>query len=224
MSLKGVQGGSGGGGGSGTVTSVGLALPSDFTISGSPVTVSGTLTGAWAIAPTGTGAVVRTNSPTLVTPNLGTPSAVDLANASNLPISAIAGLGTGMAAMLASATGAIFPITAIFNGGGSAVPANSKGDLMIPFACTITAVTLLADQSGSIVIDIWKDSYANYPPTVADSITAAAKPTITTAVKSQDTTLTGWTTTLAAGDTLRFNVDSATTITRCALILTVRKT
>jgi hypothetical protein len=37
-----------GGGGSGTVTSVGLSLPADFTVSGSPVTTSGTLTGAWA--------------------------------------------------------------------------------------------------------------------------------------------------------------------------------
>jgi len=34
--------------GSGTVTSVGLALPSEFTVSGSPVTGAGTLTGAWA--------------------------------------------------------------------------------------------------------------------------------------------------------------------------------
>lgn len=38
----------GGGGGSGTVTSVGLALPAQFAVSGSPVTSSGTLTGAWA--------------------------------------------------------------------------------------------------------------------------------------------------------------------------------
>lgn len=37
--------GAGGGGGSGTVTSVGLALPSIFSVSGSPVTTSGTLTG-----------------------------------------------------------------------------------------------------------------------------------------------------------------------------------
>jgi len=34
--------------GTGTVVSVGLALPPDFTVSGSPVTTSGTLTGAWA--------------------------------------------------------------------------------------------------------------------------------------------------------------------------------
>ena len=34
--------------GTGTVVSVGLALPTDFTVTGSPVTTSGTLTGAWA--------------------------------------------------------------------------------------------------------------------------------------------------------------------------------
>src|SRR5574340_794003 len=36
--------GGGGGGGSGTVTSVGLAATSEFTVSGSPVTTTGTLT------------------------------------------------------------------------------------------------------------------------------------------------------------------------------------
>lgn len=41
-------GGSGGGGGSGTVTSVGLALPSFITVSGSPVSTTGTLTGTLA--------------------------------------------------------------------------------------------------------------------------------------------------------------------------------
>ena len=32
--------------------------------------------------------------------------------------------------------------------------------------------------SGSIVIDVWKDTYANFPPIVADTITASAKPTL----------------------------------------------
>ena len=109
----------------------------------------------------------------------------------------------------------------VIDGGGSALTTGIKGDAYVPFACTITAVTMLADQSGSAVVDIWKDTYANYPPVVGDSITASAKPTITTATKSQDTTLTGWTTSITAGDTLRFNVDSATTITRLTLALTV---
>ncbi len=118
----------------------------------------------------------------------------------------------------------IISLSFIIDGGGSAILTGVKGDFEIPFGCTINRATLLADQSGSIVVDIWKDTYANYPPTVADTITAAAKPTISATTKAQDSTLTGWTTSIAAGDTLRFNVDSCTTITRCLVSLKVTKT
>lgn len=124
----------------------------------------------------------------------------------------------GVNAVLYSDT---IPLTVVFDGGGIALTTGVKLDLYVPYACTIQSVTMLADQSGSVVVDIWKDSYANYPPTVADTITASAKPTITTATKSQDATLTGWTTSVAAGSTLRFNIDSATTITRVTLTINV---
>jgi hypothetical protein len=115
-------------------------------------------------------------------------------------------------------------ITFIIDGGGSAITTGVKGDLEIPFACTINQATLLADQSGSIVIDVWKDTYANFAPTVADTITASAKPTLSTAIKAQDATLTGWTKTITAGDILRFNVDSATTVTRVTLSIKITRT
>lgn len=108
-----------------------------------------------------------------------------------------------------------------FDGGGSPITALSKADVRVPYAGTITSVTMLADQSGSAVVDIWKDTYAAFPPTVGDSITAAAKPTITADDQSVDTTLTGWTTAITANDCLRFNVDSCSTITRLTLILAV---
>jgi hypothetical protein len=111
----------------------------------------------------------------------------------------------------------------VIDGGGATITTGVKGDLEVPFACTINRVTLLADQSGSIVIDIWKDSYANYPPTVADTITASTKPTISSATKAQDSTLTGWTTSISAGDTLRFNVDSVTSIQRVTVSLRVTR-
>lgn len=114
-------------------------------------------------------------------------------------------------------------IPLIWSVGGSVLPTGIIADMQVPFACTITGVALLADQSGSIVVDIWKDTYANYPPTVADTITASAKPTLSSATKYTDTTLTGWTTALAAGDILRFNLDSISTITRLAIILKVRR-
>jgi len=109
------------------------------------------------------------------------------------------------------------------DGAGSAITTGIKGDLRVPFDCTITAADIVLDQTGSIVIDVWKDTYANYPATDADSITASSPPTVTSAVKSTDSTLTGWTTSLSAGDYLRFNVDSITTATRATLTLTITK-
>ena len=110
----------------------------------------------------------------------------------------------------------------IIDGGPAVIATGLKGYLEVPFACTILGVTLLADVSGSIVVDIWKDTFANFPPVVADTITAAAKPTITAALKSQDGTLTGWTTAIAAGDILAFNVDSVATIKKVTLSLKVQ--
>jgi hypothetical protein len=77
----------------------------------------------------------------------------------------------------------------------------------------------MADQTGSIKVDVWVDSYANFPPTNADTITGANEPAISSGVKDVDTTLTSWGTTLAAGAIMRFNVDSCTTIERCTIEL-----
>lgn len=107
------------------------------------------------------------------------------------------------------------------DGGGAVLTTGVKGYRSFPVAGTITGVRLLADQTGSVVFDIWKDTYANYPPTVADTITAAAKPTISASNKSEDTTLTGWTTSVSAGDVFGFNIDSVSTITRVVLELTI---
>ncbi|GAI84044.1 unnamed protein product, partial [marine sediment metagenome] len=82
-------------------------------------------------------------------------------------------------------------------------------------------MTIVADKSGAIVVDIWKDTYEHFPPDDGDSITASAPPTLSQAQKGQDTTLTGWDKGLAAGDWLTFNVDSCTTITRVTISLKV---
>jgi hypothetical protein len=110
------------------------------------------------------------------------------------------------------------------DGGGSVITANSQGWKSIPFACTINSARLLADVSGSMVIDVWKAAYASYPPTVSNTITASAKPTISAATKAEDTTLTGWTTSVSAGDVIKINVDSCSTIAKAVLTLKVTKT
>ncbi len=55
---------------------------------------------------TGTGALVFATSPTLTTPNLGTPSSLTLTNATGLPISGLTGLGTNVGTWLATPSSA----------------------------------------------------------------------------------------------------------------------
>jgi len=103
--------------------------------------------------------------------------------------------------------------------GNGLIAAGDEVKIQAPFAMTITSVTALADQSGSIEVDIWKDTYANYPPTVADTIVASAPISITTATKSTDVTLTGWTTAISAGDIMILHVNSVTDITEILITL-----
>ena len=114
-----------------------------------------------------------------------------------------------------------FDIVYIIDGGGSVITTGSKGGLFISFPYTIVEWTLAsidsATTSGSIVLDIWTDTQANFPPTVADTITASAKPTITTSTKGQSSTLTGWTVSQTLGRWIYFNVDSVTSLKMVAI-------
>lgn len=112
----------------------------------------------------------------------------------------------------------------VIDGGGVAITPGLGPDLIAPFTGEIEEAVVLTDVSGSIVIDVWKDTYANAPPVVGDSITASAKPTVSSSTKSSNTTLTGWTKTFSAGDVFRVNVDSATTVKRVTLVLKVKRT
>lgn len=112
----------------------------------------------------------------------------------------------------------------VIDGGGATVTTGTKGYLEVPFDCVVTAWRLVADVSGSIVVDVWKDTYTNFPPVLADTIAGSEKPTLSSQQKNEDSNLTTWTTALSAGDWLAFNVDSATTVTRVTLSLTVRRT
>lgn len=113
----------------------------------------------------------------------------------------------------------------VIDGGGQAIVSGVKGFLPIQYGFLINQVTMLADQSGSIEVDIWKAAFASFPPTSGNSITASDIPTISSAQKMQDSTLTGWTTQINAGDVLAFNVvNNATSITRVTVALQGKKT
>lgn len=78
-------------------------------------------------------------------------------------------------------------------------------------AGTITAATIVGDLAGSATFEVWKTTYAGGPPTSSNKISASAPPTVSASTKSRDTTLTGWTTAVAAGDIIAFKILTSST-------------
>jgi hypothetical protein len=114
---------------------------------------------------------------------------------------------------------AVGSIGLVIDGGGSVPALGQKGFIQIPFACTITGWTMIADVSGSAQITVSKGTYASFP--TLTSIVASLPPVLTSTQKNTSTTLTGWTTSVVAGDIIGFNLDSVATLTRVILQLQI---
>lgn len=107
------------------------------------------------------------------------------------------------------------------DGGGSTPGTGAKGQISIPSACTLTGWVITADQSGSAVVDVLRSTYAGFPGSLA-SIAGSAKPTLSSAQKNENLTLTGWgSTAISAGDIIQFNLNSVTTVTRINITINV---
>jgi hypothetical protein len=105
----------------------------------------------------------------------------------------------------------------VIDGGGSAITTGIKGHIVLDANFTVTGWTVIADQSGSIVVDVNRATYTNFPTTA--SIAGTELPTLSSVQKNEDLTLSSWTTTLSARDVLEFEVDSASTVTRVTVAL-----
>lgn len=104
----------------------------------------------------------------------------------------------------------------IIDGGGSAITTGAKGQIFVPWAATIGFWEVMADQSGSIAVDVLRAN--NAVPTVS-IIGAGNKPSLA-ASQFTGAAPSGWTSTLlAANDWLAFSVTSAATITRATVVL-----
>lgn len=106
------------------------------------------INGVAASVNTGTGAVVRANSPALVTPDLGTPSAITLTNATGLPIATgVSGLATGVATFLATPSSANLR-AALTDEVGTGAAYFVGGALGTPASATLTNATGLPLSTG----------------------------------------------------------------------------
>lgn len=99
-------------------------------------------------------------------------------------------------------------------------PAVANGqvrDLVAPFDYEIEENTVVADASGSVSFQVDRATYAAFP--TMTNIDASAPPALSSAQKSRDSTLTGWTKTGSAGDILRATASGVSGITAATMAL-----
>ena len=120
-------------------------------------------------------------------------------------------------------------ISVTVDGSGGTITAGVKGYVRVPYACTITAWSILTGNAGAgatITFDIWRAN--NAIPTVANSLVGGGTKPFLTSNTSQITSgvTSTWTAnTLAANDILAFNVEAGAAVFSWAnLQLTITRT
>jgi hypothetical protein len=111
----------------------------------------------------------------------------------------------------------------IFDGGGNPLVGGEAVTMRVPFAGTITSLTMLADDvPTSTEIDILKCAYSGFPDDLA-SIVGGTLPELAGAYSMEDTVLSGWTTAIDEGDVIYCQVNTSDIITRLSVVLKVER-
>jgi hypothetical protein len=116
------------------------------------------------------------------------------------------------------------PIGATFVNGGSVLSGTVVSCTEIPSSGTISSVYTISDISGSVTVGIKTVAYASYTGVAGysgytDIVNGGTAPSLSSAVKYTDSTLTSWLTSLTAGQVLCIQVSSPTTVTNVTVKL-----
>lgn len=104
------------------------------------------------------------------------------------------------------------------DGGGSAIVAGTTYYVTIPYNCTVSSQSVIADKSGSISIHIASATFANFP-TLSNMSGFGNGPNLSSQQKSGSLPNSWNGTLLSQGDIIGFVVDSASTVTLVNAIL-----
>ena len=121
---------------------------------------------------------------------------------------------------LAAAADLTRTVNYVIDSGSLPMQVGDKGKLTIDVTGVIENIRVLSDQTGDIVFELSKCTFADYPNFT--SITNGARVQLTNSDKYFDDVLNSWTTTIGAGDILRFTVVSVNNIRRLLISLKLK--
>jgi hypothetical protein len=113
----------------------------------------------------------------------------------------------------------------VLDGSGATILTGVKMDVPVDFACEVVGWSMFCDAAVNARVDLWSDSFANFPPTIADTMPGADanKPRVVAAAKASGG-VSGWTkTAIAAGDIIRVNLDTNDAAVRITVGVKLRR-
>ena len=121
---------------------------------------------------------------------------------------------------LAAAADLTRTVNYVIDSGSLPMQVGDKGSLTIDVTGVIENIRVLSDQTGDIVFDISKTTFADFPN--FNSITSGNRVQLVNTNKYFDDVLNNWTSTITAGDILRFDVISVNQIRRLLISLKLK--
>lgn len=111
-------------------------------------------------------------------------------------------------------------INYVVDNGSVPMSPGDKGCLTIDVTGVIESWVLVADKIGTLIVDIKKSTFEDYPNTV--SICGNSKPQLQNQNKNTDDILSGWNTVINAGDILNYEVITGIGINKFSISLKVK--
>jgi hypothetical protein len=108
-----------------------------------------------------------------------------------------------------------------FDGQGGTISNGKTAYVQVPYAGTITGWTLVANVAGNCTVTVFKDTYANYPPTSPTDNIFVTQPALSGVNKLN---ATGLSVAVTAGDYIGFTISGVLTVSWVNLTLTINKT
>jgi hypothetical protein len=138
----------------------------------------------------------------------------------NIPLASTASVTAGLLSNAEYTTFTKGSAGVTFDGAGGVITSGTTAYVQVPYSGTITGWTIVSSVSGSCTVTVFKDTYANFPPTTPADNIFVTQPALASAVKA---TATGLSVAVTTGDYIGFTITGITTATWVNLTLSITK-